>query len=163
MGRFLRYHLCYIYNMTETTPDRLCVRIAPTIKGLEVCHGFLHEQETILLYNSSAFVADRDTGLWVLSYTERVVRVCEALLIEMYDYFNLWYVPPDIIALSKTLGVGMAVALGYNANVRQLFNLLDVIDATQFDRLPRNWQRCSCQVAYYYPRETVAGCSATRC
>ena len=68
--------------------------------------------ESVFSYLSSRFVADPTTGLWVVAYTEQVVLICAGLLLDVYDTYRLWWVPRDVIAFARTLGLDMDVALG---------------------------------------------------
>lgn len=70
---FVPYHLCIIYNMKETARDRLCVRIPLTFKALEVCHGFLYEQEPF--FRTSQAPSSR-TGTWVFGSWRTPNELC---------------------------------------------------------------------------------------
>lgn len=60
--------------------DCLLVHVLGSVRTLNVNHGFRFEQEPIWSYTSNAFIADKDKGLSVVAYIERVVRACAALL-----------------------------------------------------------------------------------
>lgn len=45
IGRFVPYHLCCAYGLTEARRDRLLVRIAPAYRNLKVPQGFTFEME----------------------------------------------------------------------------------------------------------------------
>lgn len=93
LGRFMRYHRLCCYNLTETAHDRVSVGISAIFAHLEVCHGFNCEQEPIFSYKLRVLIEDRESGLWVVAYTEHVLRVCVALLMAVYSDYRLWYVP----------------------------------------------------------------------
>lgn len=46
-------------------------------------------------------IEDREYGLWVVAYTERVLRMCASLLMDMYTEYRLWVVPIDIIGFAR--------------------------------------------------------------
>lgn len=70
-----------------------------------------------------------------MAYTERVVRVYAVLILVLYIDYRLWYVPTVIISFADELCFAMEVPLGFRANVRQLLELLGVVDVTVFDTL----------------------------
>lgn len=74
----------------------------------------------------------------MVAYTERVIRVCAALLFHAYDEYVLWYVPPDIINFALNIVMDMEVSLRSIANVREWMELLDVIASTQLSLLPNS-------------------------
>ena len=45
--------------------------------------------------------------------------------------------PRDVIAFARTLGLGMSVALGSEFNVAEVLELLEVVESTRFDGMPR--------------------------
>lgn len=90
---------------------------------------------------SPHFIADLGTDVWFVAYTERVVRVCDALLFSAYEKFFLWYVPPDVIKFTRQFIMAMKVSLGSHSNVRKLLELLNVIEATHFSTLPDTWRK----------------------
>ena len=151
MGRFVPYHLICAYGLTESARDRLLVRILSSYKDLEVPQEFRFEQEPVFSYKSSLLISDRGTGLWVVAYTERVVRVCAAVLYAAYDEYVLWYVPPDIINFARQLGMAMAVPLGSCANVREVLEMLTVIESTVFSYLPSPWNERTHRATDYHP------------
>ena len=91
LGRFIPFHFCCAYNMTEVARDRLLARIPASYSELEVPQGFLFEQEPLFSYCARALIDDEQSGLWVVAYTERVVRICSALLMTAYSQYRLWY------------------------------------------------------------------------
>ena len=98
--------------LREHARERLCVRLPEVYRSLAMPHGFKFEMESVFSYLSSRFVADPSTGLWVVAYKERVVRICFGLLFDVYDTYRLWWVPRDFIAFARRLGLDMTVALG---------------------------------------------------
>lgn len=49
-----------------------------------MCNGLRHEQERVFSYKSHEFIRDRETGLWLVAYTERVMRACGGMLFAAY-------------------------------------------------------------------------------
>lgn len=136
LGRFVPYHFQCCFNLSETARDLLLVRIPPGYDRLRLSQGFLFEKEPILTYKSITFLDDPDTGLWVVAYTERVFCVYAALRTDVYIECRLWYVPTYIIAFGRELGFAMEVSLGSRANVRELLEILDIIEAIDFSTFP---------------------------
>lgn len=90
-------------------------------------------------------------GLWVVTYTERVVCVCTALLFSAYDELVLWYVPPGVIKLPRQVCIAIELSLGSRVNVCELLGLLDVIESTQFSSLPDTLPECTHRAIDYHP------------
>jgi hypothetical protein len=151
LGRFVPYHMSCCYNLTEAARDRLIVRLPVAYRTLQACQGFVFEQEPVFSYLSHRFIADRGTSLWVVAYTERVVRLCAALLVHVYSEYKLWYLPPDVIAGARKLGMAMSVALGSEANVAELMELLEVIESTRFEDVPVSWSARTHRAVDYHP------------
>lgn len=90
---------------------------------VEVSESFLFEQELFFAYKSSELISNRDTGLWVVAYSERVVRVCASFIMALYCEHRLCFVLPDMLTFALELGMAMGIALGYRANVRKVLEL----------------------------------------
>lgn len=45
----------------------------------------------------------------------------------LYSAYRLWFVPADIIAFPRHLGMEMEIALGSRTNVREVLGLLEVM------------------------------------
>ena len=75
----------------------------------------------------------------MVAYTERVVRICSALLMTAYSQYRIWYLSPTVIRFARELGMNMEIPLGSTANVRELLEMLDVIESTRFEALPSSW------------------------
>lgn len=91
-----------------------------TYDCLAGCQGFLFEQDPVFTYKSSVFFEDPQTGLGVVTYTERVFRLFAALLLAVYSKYRLWFVPRDVIAFAGELAFAMEVPLGPRANLREV-------------------------------------------
>lgn len=111
--------------------------IPPAYDRLSVSQGFLFDQEPVFIYKSSTFLDDPATALWVVLYTECILDVFAALLQAVFSDYRLWYVPTEIIAFARGLGFTMEVPLG--SHVREVFELLDVIQATEFTTFLWEW------------------------
>lgn len=74
---------------------------------MEVCHGFNYEQELIFLNKLRALIENGDLDIWVVAYTERVVRLCEGLLFSTYNEYCLWYVPLGTNSFAQQLGMSI--------------------------------------------------------
>lgn len=84
MGCLVPYHAMCCDNITESARDRPLVCITLSYECLKTCHGCRFEQEPIFSYTSRALIDKTHSGLWILSYTERVLRLCSAELMEVY-------------------------------------------------------------------------------
>lgn len=92
----------------------------------------------------------------MVASTERVVRICGAIMIAGYSQHLLWYVTPDVIAFARRLGIDMAVVLGSRVNVRELLKTFEVIDSTHFGTLPNEWRERTVRSADYHASCTGA-------
>lgn len=79
-------------------------------------------------HKSCAFINDYKSGLWVVEHTERVFRTCEALFTAAYEHYKLWYVTTENIEFARRLYMDMLVVFSSLENVRELFEMLEVID-----------------------------------
>lgn len=86
------------------------------------------------------FLDDPETLLWVVTYTERVFGVFAALLLALYSKYRLWYVPTDVIEFAHKLGFAMEVPLGSHAEVLEVLELLNGIEAKSFASLAEQWR-----------------------
>ena len=156
-GRFIPFHFCCAYNMMEVARDRLLVWIPASYSELEVPKGFLFEQEPLFSYCARVLINDEHSGLWVVAYTERVVRICSALLMAAYSQYRLWYVSPTVIRFARELGMGMAVPPRSAANVRELLEMLDINESTRFESLPDSWSERVSRSVDYHPGRSGPG------
>lgn len=72
----------------------------------------------------------------MVAYTESVVIVCSALLLALFDEYQLRFVWPDVITFSRELGMAMEAALCSRANIREVLELPYIIVATRIDTMP---------------------------
>lgn len=112
---------------------------------------------TIFTYKSSTFLDDPETGFWVVEYTERVVRVCAALLLGVHRECLLWYVLIDVIEFAGELGFTMEMPLGSRVNVPEVLELLDVIEATNYILLSEQWSDLQLRAIDYHSGRTGRG------
>lgn len=73
---------------------------------------------------------NKNSGWWVVAYTEYAARAAAFLLSEFYDSLMLWYVPPALATVIRSLD--LAFVLGSEESVRELHGLLRVIEGTDF-------------------------------
>lgn len=151
LGRFVPYHLMGVYNMTEVTRDRYFAKIPEQWSRLATCHRFRYEQDPVFSYKSSELAREQTSGYWVVEITDRVVRVCAGLLVTAYVEYRLWYLPPDIVTFARRLGMAMEAPLGSPANVREVLELLSVLEETRFDLLPTSWRRRPARTYDHHP------------
>lgn len=107
---------------------------------MAICQGFRFDQELIFSYKSRVVIDDSHSGYWLIIMPGRVVRVCAAILVVSYAEKRLWYVAVDIIAFARDLGTAMTAMFGSRANMHEIFEMLEVIEATRFDFLPTGWR-----------------------
>lgn len=91
----------------------------------------------------------------MVAYIECGVRGCVALLLAAYSEYHLWYVPTEIIAFAQELGFVIEVPVGYSTNIRQVLDLLDIIEATDFTTLQEQCRDRQSLVIYYHTGRTI--------
>lgn len=99
------------YNLNENAWERCFPSIPTRYDQVDVCNGFTFDQKLVFLYNYPALIDDPHSGLWFFMFTERLICVCVAVLIAIYEEYCLWCVPPNIIAFALELGMTMKVIL----------------------------------------------------
>lgn len=45
-------------------------------------------------------ISNLESELWLVVYTERVLQLCEAVLMAIYAEYGLWYVTLDVISFA---------------------------------------------------------------
>lgn len=140
-------------NGTRPPPRAFSV----TYDRLSVFQGFFFEQEPVFAYKSRMSIEYLNTGLQVVSYTEVVVRVCDAVLLDVYGEYRLWFVPSDVIDFVCKLCMRIIVALCSLPNVREVLKLLDVIESTRLNTMPEMWRQRQLRAIYYHLERTRHG------
>lgn len=84
----------------------------------------------VVVSHAPSSLRRKDSGYWVVAYTDYACRAAAFVLSEVYDSLYLWYVPPDLMNLMRSLD--LVTVLGNRQNVEELYGLLDVIAATDF-------------------------------
>lgn len=82
--------------------------------------------------------------------TKRVVRVCAAALVVAYAEYRFWYILVDIIVFTRELGMAMAVPFGSRANVRELLEMLEVIEATRSELFPTGYRNRTNRAVHHH-------------
>lgn len=72
----------------------------------------------------------RESGWWVVAYSEYAARVAAFILGEVYDSLLLWRAPPELITLIRSLD--LTFVLGNEENVAELHGLLRIIANTDY-------------------------------
>lgn len=126
-------------------------------KKLEICHNFKCEQEPVFSYKSCAIIEDSGSVIWVGAFSKSLLSVWPFLSMDMYSEYRLWCVPPKIIRFIKTLWLYVSVVLRSRDNVRELFELFEIIASIRFEAFPSAWSRRRLRDVYYYPVRTGKG------
>ncbi|CDF36187.1 unnamed protein product [Chondrus crispus] len=98
----------------------------------EVCQGFWSEFGPVFTYFGS-YLQNRRHGLWVVFLTEWCVKVAATLIWEAYDCWRLWFLPPKLVDLMRSLDY--TVPLGGADVDLELHTLLDRIDTVDWDSI----------------------------
>lgn len=64
---------------------------------------------------------------------------------------------PDVIRFTHELEVGMSVAFGTGANVRECLEVFEIIASDRFEQLPASWRKYASRSVAYHPGLTGAG------
>ncbi len=97
--------------------------------SIQLPEGALVEMPGVMAHLPSK-LRRRESGWWVVAYTEYAARAAAWLLSEVYDSLLLWYVPPALIELMTSLD--LSFVLGNQQNVEELRGLLRVVSQTDF-------------------------------
>lgn len=87
LGWCVPYNLNCAYDLHESALERLLARIPPNYNCLQAPQGPCFEQESLFPYKSQNYIDNLDTSLWIVPYTERVLRVCATLLFSSYELY----------------------------------------------------------------------------
>lgn len=104
----------------------------PTSHASKCAMVFDPRKNQSFYYKSRALIEHGDKDLWMVDYTEWVTRMWADLRFSAYDVYCLWYVTADIIPLVLDLGMAMEVLLAMCENVREVFEMLGIIESTGF-------------------------------
>ena len=141
LGRIVPRQCAGAFSMTETARDRAWMRLSdnPVFHQLRAPRGMRVEVEPVLSYCMSVFLADPSTGLWVTACTERVISNVAAMLFEVYDTYRLWYVGARTREYANHLGMSMEPYLGTKREVREVLELIDIIEDTDWTIVDPRW------------------------
>ena len=103
LGRFVPSVYRFVFGLSESCRDRLLMKVPERWRGMKHADGFLVELELVFVYKARALM-DLDHPYWVVAATDRVVRTIVAMLLEVYEHYRLWWIPPDIIRFARELG-----------------------------------------------------------
>ncbi len=98
-------------------------------KSIQLPEGALIELPTVVAHCMSR-LRNQHSGWWVVAYTEYAARAAAFILSEVYDSLMLWYAPPALITLIRSLD--LTWVLGNDRNVEELEGLLCLISNTDF-------------------------------
>lgn len=116
MWWFVPYNFICCYNQTEAARYLLLVRITLSYEHFAVCHGCWDDQERMFSYKSRILIDNPQSVLWVVAYTEDLLRLLAALLMEGYAEYPFWYWPADIIGFLRKSGMDMTVGVPLDKN-----------------------------------------------
>lgn len=108
---------------------------------VEVPQGCLVELPPVITYLGSELIADPNSGIWVVAFTEMVAKTASFIIQEVYDNYRLWALSPHTIRFARELD--LKPVLGNQANVEEFLSLLRVIETTDFGSLPTSWRNRS--------------------
>lgn len=129
------HHCPQIEYMNRPARRRAFVRLTETFFNLEVPQGCAVGTPAICSYKSSEMV-HRDSGWWVVFYTDFACKAAQFILTDVYDSLRLWYLPTPLIAAIRSLD--LSDILGSQGNVDELHRLLRVIEGTDFYQYPES-------------------------
>ena len=92
------------------------VAITSHWRSIEVPRGLYAELPPIFSYAMSRFLDDRDTGLWVVVFTEFAANVAAFVLWDAYDSRRLWCLSRHMIGFIRELdlsGILGSAAVSY--------------------------------------------------
>jgi len=117
------------WEMTRDARRRGFSKLIEAWERFEVAQGCNCELPTVFSYKTSALMR-RESGYWVVAFTEQACKVAAFLLFDVYDSLRLWWVSPTLIAAMR--GLDLSFVLGSQANEDELYRLLDVVESVDF-------------------------------
>ena len=105
-------------------------------RSIEVPRGFYAELPLVFSYVTSRFLDDRDSGFWVLAYTEFAAVTAAFLLWDAYDNRRLWYLSRHMIRFIRELDLGPV--LGSAENYQEVLRFLNLIEAKDWSTVPES-------------------------
>ena len=125
--------------MTRDARRRGICKLIEAWERFEVAQGCNSELPTVFSYKASALMR-RESGYWVVAFTEQACKVAAFLLFDVYDSLRLWWVSTTLIAAMR--GLDLSPVLGSQANVDELHRLLDVVESVDFTTVAEanNWR-----------------------
>lgn len=147
-------NLCYIKLSRRKYGFTCSVRVLDTYKRLEIFHGFKCDQEQVFSYKFGALIEGHDFGLWV------VCGLYGARAPHFLGHINFYTLRvPALVCTAAHHWVranpcyGHVLELCSHASVRELFEWLELIDSTRFDKLPCTWcELATWSVDYHHDR-----------
>lgn len=143
-GLAVPYQCLTLYSMKRSECSSRWPEVTANWRDVEVPQGCFANLPAMFSYLGSEMIDDPESGWWVFAFTEWAVRVAVFLLQEVYDTYRVWAISPTLIGFIRKLDT--SVPLGCGTNVEELRSLLDVIENTDFRRLPVAWRRRTSRV-----------------
>lgn len=116
--------------------QRAFPRLNQAWQRIEVPRGCNVELPPVFSYKSCE-LKHRDSGWWVVAYTEMAAKTAAFVLFDAYDQFRLWALSSLMIEHIRALD--LVAVLGNRQNADELLEFLLKIEATNFASLPSSW------------------------
>jgi len=107
------------------------------VSRIEPPLGCNTEMPSVVSYKGSALIDPR-SGYWMVFYTEKAAKTAAFIMLDAYDNYRLWNVSQRMIGFLRKLN--LVPILGNQVNVDEFYYMLDLVEQTNFRRLPRHWR-----------------------
>lgn len=105
----------------------------------EVCQGCYIELPPSITYIGSRLCNNSFSGWWSVFLTEWVACAAAFLVLEVYDQYRLWFLPPSVRTSIRALY--LSVILGGGGIQNEVISLLDAMDQVHWNAVPIPWIR----------------------
>lgn len=134
-GQAVPFQCPQVELMSRDSRRRTFCRLTEAFHSYEVPQGCPVPTPPICGYKGSEMMR-RDSGWWVVCYTDFVCRTAAFLLADVYDSLRLWWIPRATIEACRSLD--LSTILGSQANVTDFLELLNVIEGVDFYQYPES-------------------------
>jgi len=124
-------------NMTMAAKGRAYATAIVGATRIEPPVGCNSELPSVCTYKFEDLM-DPQCRWWVVYNTEKAAKTAAVIMMDAYDNYRLWIVSERMCGFLKKLN--MKPILGSDANVTEFASMLELIEATNFRRLPSSWR-----------------------
>lgn len=138
-SRPISYKWLSAFGLVPAWFERVFCGLPAFWSKLKVPQGGLAESPMVFTYKTPELIGP-ESGWWVVTDTEVIVKTAAFVLMELYDGYWIWALSPHTWKAIDTLGLD--VAFGNRKNTCEIQQLAKVIGNPNFLFLPSGWTLC---------------------